>query len=49
MGDAPAILVAIATYNELENLPSLVGATHRELPLAEVLVVDDDSPDGTGE
>ena len=38
----------MATYNEIENLPSLVAAIHRELPDASVLVVDDNSPDGTG-
>jgi dolichol-phosphate mannosyltransferase len=47
VGDAP-ILVALATYNEIENLPSLVEAIHRELPDAHLLVVDDNSPDGTG-
>ncbi len=44
----PSLLVALATYNEIENLPSLVEAVHRELPKADVLVVDDNSPDGTG-
>ena len=44
----PSILVALATYDEIENLPSLVEAVHRELPAADVLVVDDNSPDGTG-
>jgi dolichol-phosphate mannosyltransferase len=42
------ILVALATYNEVENLPSLVIAIRHELPTADVLVVDDNSPDGTG-
>ena len=42
-------LVAIATYNERENLPSLVAAIRDELPAADVLVVDDNSPDGTGD
>jgi dolichol-phosphate mannosyltransferase len=42
------LLVALATYNEIENLPSLVAAIRRELPDADVLVVDDNSPDGTG-
>ncbi len=42
------ILVAIATYNEMENLPSLVEQVHRSLPEADVLVIDDNSPDGTG-
>ncbi|MCH2115361.1 MAG: polyprenol monophosphomannose synthase [Pirellulales bacterium] len=45
----PAILVALATYNELENLPSLVAAIHDGMPKADVRVVDDGSPDGTGE
>jgi len=42
------LLVAIATYNEIENLPSLVAAIRQQLPDADVLVVDDNSPDGTG-
>ena len=41
-------LVAIATYNEIENLPNLVGAIRQNLPDADILVVDDNSPDGTG-
>ena len=41
-------LVLLPTYNEAENLSRLVAAL-RGLPLAvDVLVVDDDSPDGTG-
>lgn len=42
------LLVAIATYNEIENLPPLVAAVHAVIPHADVLVVDDNSPDGTG-
>ncbi len=42
------LLVALATYNEIENLPSLVAAIRTQLPDADVLVVDDNSPDGTG-
>ena len=42
------LLVAIATYNEIENLPTLVAAIREQLPDAEMLVVDDNSPDGTG-
>ncbi|MEQ8848197.1 polyprenol monophosphomannose synthase [Botrimarina sp.] len=45
---APRTLVAIATYNEIENLPTLVDAVQSALPEADVLVVDDASPDGTG-
>ncbi len=48
MAKPASILVALATYNEKENLPSLVDAIHAELPEAHVLVVDDNSPDGTG-
>jgi len=44
-----SLLVALATYNEKENLPSLVEAIHAQLPEADLLVVDDNSPDGTGD
>lgn len=44
----PRTLVALATYNEAENLPGLVDAILGLLPEAELLVVDDNSPDGTG-
>ncbi len=43
------VLIALATYNEIDNLPSLIGEIHRVLPAADLLVVDDNSPDGTGE
>ena len=42
-------LVAIATYNEIENLPRLVGAIRKHLPDVLILVIDDHSPDGTGQ
>lgn len=42
-------LVAVATYNEIENLPSLVEEIFHYVPEAEVLVIDDNSPDGTGQ
>ena len=42
------ILVALATYNEIENLPGLIDAILRVLPTADLLVVDDNSPDGSG-
>lgn len=41
-------LVALATYNEIENLPGLTEAILRVLPTADLLVVDDNSPDGSG-
>src|SRR5438034_7218979 len=43
------LLVSIATYNERSNLSELVSAIHAELPHADVLVIDDNSPDATGE
>ncbi|MBZ8177761.1 glycosyltransferase [Corynebacterium poyangense] len=42
-------LVVIPTYNELENLPLIVGRVRSAMPTVDVLVVDDNSPDGTGE
>ena len=41
-------LVIIPTYNELENLPKLVPAILGQGETFHVLVVDDNSPDGTG-
>ncbi len=41
-------LIALATFNEIENLPRLVDALLATVPEADVLVVDDNSPDGTG-
>jgi dolichol-phosphate mannosyltransferase len=41
-------LVTVATYNEIENLPQLVEAVWQVAPHADVLVIDDNSPDGTG-
>jgi dolichol-phosphate mannosyltransferase len=44
----PRVLVIVPTYNERENLPAIVAAVHEHLPVADLLVVDDNSPDGTG-
>src|SRR5262245_54805132 len=44
----PKTLVTVATYNEIENLPRLVEAIWEVAPQADVLVIDDNSPDGTG-
>jgi len=41
-------LVIIPTYNELENLPLIVGRVQKAMPDVHILVVDDGSPDGTG-
>jgi len=43
------VVVVVPTYNERENLEGLVAAVLAALPEASVLVVDDSSPDGTGE
>ena len=43
------ILVFFATYNEADNIENLLRCTFEHLPGQELLVVDDDSPDGTGE
>lgn len=44
----PRILVSLATYNERDNLTRLIEEVHQHVPRADVLVVDDNSPDGTG-
>lgn len=41
------ILVGIATYNEALNIERLIEAIHRHLPQRRILVLDDNSPDGT--
>ncbi|MQA64230.1 MAG: glycosyltransferase [Actinophytocola sp.] len=51
MSDAgtESVLVVIPTYNERENLGSVVRRLRAVLPEVHILVVDDGSPDGTGE
>ena len=41
--------VVLPTYDEAENLPGIAAAILQQLPAATLLVVDDGSPDGTGE
>lgn len=41
-------LIIIPTYNELNNIQKLVPLLRSEYPQVDVLVVDDNSPDGTG-
>jgi dolichol-phosphate mannosyltransferase len=43
------VLVVIPTYNERDNLESIARRVRATTPDADVLVVDDASPDGTGE
>jgi dolichol-phosphate mannosyltransferase len=40
--------VILPTYDEAENLPGISAAILEVLPAATLLIVDDDSPDGTG-
>jgi dolichol-phosphate mannosyltransferase len=42
-------LVIVPTYNEIDNLGPIVDRVLESAPAATVLVVDDSSPDGTGE
>ncbi len=44
----PRLLVTLCTYNERENLERLIPEIHLQAPNADVLVIDDNSPDGTG-
>src|SRR5215469_4382531 len=42
-------LLIIPTYNEVENLPPLLKEIVKYAPETDILIVDDNSPDGTGE
>jgi dolichol-phosphate mannosyltransferase len=42
-------LIIIPTYNEIENLRPLLGEIFSFVPETDILIVDDNSPDGTGE
>src|SRR4051812_17072505 len=44
-----SVWVILPTYDEAENLEAVVGGIRASLPEAEILVVDDSSPDGTGQ
>lgn len=48
-GASATTLVIIPTYNELENLPLIVDRVRTATPEVDILIVDDNSPDGTGE
>ncbi|HEX5332828.1 MAG TPA: polyprenol monophosphomannose synthase [Cellulomonas sp.] len=48
-GTQPRVLVVIPTYDERENLPTALDRLRAAVPDADLLVVDDGSPDGTGE
>jgi len=42
-------VVIIPTYNERENIQPLTSAIYEQVPEANILVIDDGSPDGTGQ
>lgn len=46
---AERALVVVPTYNEKENIAKLVAAVLQQDPRLEMLIVDDSSPDGTGD
>jgi dolichol-phosphate mannosyltransferase len=45
----PSTVVIIPTYNERENVGPIVARVRASVPAAEILIVDDASPDGTGD
>ena len=44
----PRVLVVVPTYDEVANLALIAARLHTAVPTCDLLVVDDDSPDGTG-
>jgi dolichol-phosphate mannosyltransferase len=46
---AARVLVIVPTYNEAPNLLAVIGRLRDSVPHADVLVADDNSPDGTGD
>lgn len=47
--DGAGVLVLLPTYNERDNLASVVDGIRAHLPSAHLLIIDDASPDGTGD
>ncbi|MFO1007140.1 MAG: polyprenol monophosphomannose synthase [Planctomycetaceae bacterium] len=45
---SPRILIALCTYNERQNVELLIPQLRAAVPEADLLFVDDNSPDGTG-
>ncbi len=45
----PRTLIVTPTYNEKDNLPRFVDAVRSAYPEADLMIVDDNSPDGTGD
>lgn len=46
---AERLLVSLCTYNERDNIKTLLPEIWRQAPQADIVVVDDNSPDGTGQ
>ena len=46
---ASRVVIVMPTYNERQNLEIMAGRIRQTVPDADLLVVDDNSPDGTGE
>jgi len=46
---AGRVLIVMPTYNERQNLEIMAGRIRESVPDADLLVVDDNSPDGTGD
>ena len=42
-------LIVVPTYNEIDSLEAILGRIRQSVPQADVLIVDDSSPDGTGQ
>jgi dolichol-phosphate mannosyltransferase len=43
------VLVVIPTYNEVENIRIITDRVRRAVPVVDILIADDNSPDGTGQ
>ncbi|HNN47975.1 MAG TPA: glycosyltransferase, partial [Marmoricola sp.] len=42
-------IIVIPTYNEADNIAAVTSRLRDAAPLVDILIVDDNSPDGTGE
>ena len=49
MNNAKKVLIFTATYNEAENIESLIDAIKLNTNKSDILIIDDNSPDGTSE
>jgi dolichol-phosphate mannosyltransferase len=49
IGDLGRILVVVPTYNEFENVRLITRGIRETVPEVDILIADDNSPDGTGQ